>query len=60
MFGGRFDQAYGALSKLDTNGDKRISRRELDKGDAPGFVEADTNQDRVLSADEIDRIRSGF
>ncbi len=52
-FGDRFDQAYGMLASLDTNGDQRISRTELTTGEAPAFTAGDTNRDSVLSRAEI-------
>ncbi|WP_448502235.1 EF-hand domain-containing protein [Sphingomonas sp.] len=58
LMGSRFDQAYGALLQADANGDRRISRAELRDAPAPGFDAADTDQDGVLSADEIAAIRS--
>lgn len=56
MFGSRFDQAYRMMSTLDANSDGRVSRAELHNGKSPAFDAADTNGDRVLSADEVARI----
>lgn len=53
LLGDRFDQAYQMLSSLDNNGDRRVARSELAKGDAPAFVAGDTNGDAVLSREEI-------
>lgn len=53
LLGDRFDQAYRMLSSLDNNGDRRVARSELAKGDAPAFVAGDTNGDTVLSREEI-------
>lgn len=57
MFGDRFDQAYRMLASLDADGDRRISRSELAKGEAPAFVAGDTNGDDILSRTEIAALR---
>lgn len=57
LFGDRFDQGYRMLSSLDTNGDGRVSRTELAKADAPAFIAADANGDKVLSREEIAALR---
>lgn len=57
LFRDRFDQGYRMLSSLDTNGDRRVSRTELAKADAPAFVAGDANGDKVLSRKEIAALR---
>ncbi|ESQ74156.1 EF-hand domain-containing protein [Asticcacaulis sp. AC402] len=53
LHGSRFDEAFKALSQLDSNADRRISRAELQQGKAPSFDAADANKNRVLDAKEI-------
>lgn len=58
FFGSQFDKAFERFVSFDTDGDNRISRQELLDGDAPAFEEADTNNDKVVSADEIEAMRT--
>ncbi|MEO0872144.1 MAG: signal transduction protein, partial [Pseudomonadota bacterium] len=58
FFGSQFDKAFERFIDFDTDGDARVSRQELLDGEAPAFEEADTNKDKVLSADEIEAMRA--
>ena len=53
-FRDRFRQAVEEVTaRFDANGDDRVSKSELVDAPAPLFEEGDTNDDDVLSADEI-------
>ena len=54
FFGSQFDKAFERFIDFDTDGDARVSRQELLDGEAPAFDKADTNKDKILSADEIE------
>lgn len=58
FFGSQFDEAFERFVVFDTDGDNRVSRQELLEGEAPGFEEADTNKDKVVSAAEIEAMRA--
>lgn len=58
FFGSRFDKALEQMSQFDADGDARVSRQELLDGRAPAFERADTNKDKILSAEEIEAMRA--
>ena len=58
FFGSQFDKAFERFVEFDTDGDNRVSRQELLDGEAPAFEEADTNKDKILSAEEIEAMRA--
>ena len=49
----RMTAALANLADADTNGDRRISKTEMLEAPAPVFTSADTDEDGVLSAEEL-------
>lgn len=57
-FGARFDEAFAQVQRqFDANSDRRVTRAEMIGAPAPVFTEGDTNNDGVLSAQELSAIR---
>lgn len=54
----RFDDAFGQMKNFDTNGDGRITKSEMLDAPSPLFEKGDTNNDKVLSADELAALRT--
>lgn len=58
-FGARFDEAFArALEQFDVNSDRRVSRAEMIDAGMPAFTQGDTNNDGVLSAEELSALRA--
>ena len=53
----RFTQALERLADADANGDGGITKQELLEAPMPAFDEGDTNQDGLLSQDELSALR---
>jgi hypothetical protein len=58
-FGARFDEAFAQVqSQYDVNSDRRITRAEMIGAPAPAFTQGDTNNDGILSAEELSVLRA--
>lgn len=58
-FGARFDEAFAQVQRqFDANSDGRVTRAEMVAAPAPAFTQGDTNNDSVLSAQELSELRA--
>jgi hypothetical protein len=58
-FGARFDEAFAQVQRqYDANSDGRVTRAEMINAPAPLFTQGDTNNDGVLSAEELSALRA--
>lgn len=60
-FRGMFDDAFtNVQGYFDADGDERVTRDEMINGPSPMFTRADTDEDKVLTPDEIDALRASL
>jgi Ca2+-binding EF-hand superfamily protein len=54
----RFDQAMQQVTRFDANRDGRVSKAEMIDADAPGFTMADADNNKIVTAAELETLRS--
>lgn len=54
----RFEEALNQVKAADANSDGRITKSEMLDAPSPLFEKGDTNNDKVLSADELAAVRA--